>query len=336
MRHGEPIRREPATTGMWSLARDLGSASFLAFQDQFPAYGRTFRRVAARSAALAVSGYAVFVRQGGVLGPIAEELLGPIEHHGPADFVERYVLRVDRLQRMQRAFEADPCVATLAGDRAPVDRRSYDVTLALSSIFTAHRFEIRQRLHDFVRWLRRPAGRIASVGMGTGDELRIAAQALPGWEIEGYDRDPRTHGAVEQLLGHAGMSGRVRLGAELALDRVDASRRGSYDAIILCELLEHLPAPLEALRCVRAYLRSGGAAFVTMAVNLAQEDHVFLYPGVAACREQLRRAGLVPRFEWISPSDMVPAWTQAARERGFRSGNYIAVVARDLAEGIDS
>jgi hypothetical protein len=322
---------EPVASGMWSLARELQSAPFLAFQARFPAYRRTFRRLAAESAALAVSGYAVFLRHGHVLGPIAEDVLDPVERHAPVDFVERYVARVTRLQRLQRAFDADPCAATLAGDRAPVDRDSYDLSLSMSTIFTAHRFEIRQQLCDFLRWLRRPEGRLASVGMGTGEEVRMAARALPGWEIEGYDTDPRTQASVERLLAYAGLTGRIRLGTELPLDRVDPSRRGRYDGIILCELLEHLEAPLQALRCVRAYLSGGGAAFVTMAVNLAQEDHIFLYPSLDACREQLRRAGLERRFEWITPSDLMPAESQAAREAGFRSGNYIAVVGRDLA-----
>ncbi|HSS02901.1 MAG TPA: class I SAM-dependent methyltransferase [Kofleriaceae bacterium] len=327
---------ELAPRGLWSLARDLRNPEFVAFQDRFPIYGRTFRRVAAHSAALAVSAYSVYLRHRGALGPIAAEVLGPVERHGPADFVERYVARVGHLQRMQRAFEADPCSATLSGDRAPVDRATYDVTLAMSSIFTAHRFEIRKQLCDFVGWLRRPAGRIGSIGMGTGDELRIAARALPGWDIEGYDSDPRTHASVERLLADAGSGGRVRLGSHLPLDRPDASLRGAYDALILCELLEHLEAPLDALRCVRAYLRPGGAAFVTMAVNLAQEDHVYLYRDLAACRDQLRGAGLARLFEWVSPAEVLPADTQPDREREFRSGNYVAVVVRDSAEGIDS
>jgi 2-polyprenyl-3-methyl-5-hydroxy-6-metoxy-1,4-benzoquinol methylase len=99
---------------------------------------------------------------------------------------------------------------------------------------------------------------------------------------------------------------------------------GRYDAIIMCELCEHLRDPLRALTRVREYLKDDGRAFVTMAINLAQEDHVFVYPTVEACRSQLRRSGLHTVAEWLAPQVFLSI--PPNREQNFRKGNYIAVV----------
>ena len=81
-----------------------------------------------------------------------------------------------------------------------------------------------------------------------------------------------------------------------------------------------------ALRAVREYLSDRGRAFVTMAVNIAQEDHVFLYPSIEACRTQLRDSGLHVISEWLAPQ--VVLGLPANREKDFKKGNYIAVVQR--------
>ena len=76
---------------------------------------------------------------------------------------------------------------------------------------------------------------------------------------------------------------------------------------------------------MRQYLARGGRAYVTMAINIAQEDHIFLYPDVDSCRIQLGEAGLNIVSEWVTPQTTLPP--PADREAGFRKGNYVAVVA---------
>jgi hypothetical protein len=77
---------------------------------------------------------------------------------------------------------------------------------------------------------------------------------------------------------------------------------------------------------VREYLKEDGRAFVTMAINIAQEDHIFLYPTIESCRAQLRDAGLYTVSEWITPQTVLSI--PANREQSFQKGNYIAVVQR--------
>jgi hypothetical protein len=114
------------------------------------------------------------------------------------------------------------------------------------------------------------------------------------------------------------------------LESVDPNFVGRYDALIMCELCEHLRDPLGALTRVRAYLKDDGLAFVTMAINLAQEDHVFWYPTVESCRSQIRDAGLHAVSEWLAPQVVVKAPKEPKdREQGFEKGNYIAVVRKE-------
>jgi hypothetical protein len=66
-----------------------------------------------------------------------------------------------------------------------------------------------------------------------------------------------------------------------------------------------------------------------MAVNIAQEDHIYLYPDLESCRRQVRGAGLDIVHEWISPhTAVVPPADLAGREYNFRRGNYICDAIR--------
>jgi phage gp29-like protein len=60
-----------------------------------------------------------------------------------------------------------------------------------------------------------------------------------------------------------------------------------------------------------------------MAVNIAQEDHIFWYPDADSCRLQVREAGLKIVSEWVTSQTTLPP--PADREAAFRRGNYVAV-----------
>ena len=167
---------------------------------------------------------------------------------------------------------------------------------------------------------------MAGLGTGTGYEVMVAAQKLPEWEIESYDIDPAAEGEARRLLQHFGTQAPIRFARELPLETPASTLRQRYDAIVACEVLEHLPDPAGALRTMREYLTDRGRMFVTMAVNIAQEDHIFLYPDLASCRSQLRDCSLRVIEEWITPQTLWPP--PADRETDFKRGNYIAVVEK--------
>jgi len=256
---------------------------------------------------------------------IAEDILRFLAWRYPdADPVAEYIRRAEALSTLQERFDREPCVATLSGPAEPVPRDRYNISLLLSIVLTNHRFEIMQQLEAFLADCTDPAGRIASIGTGTGYELRLMARTLqPGWTMESYDTDETVRADAQHYLEFFGVKRPVVWGSEFPLDQVSPEFRGKYSAAVLCEVLEHLPNPPQALRSVREYLAPGGRAFVTMAINIAQEDHIFLYPDVDSCRIQLREAGLNIVGEWVTPQTTLPP--PADREAGFRKGNYVAV-----------
>jgi 2-polyprenyl-3-methyl-5-hydroxy-6-metoxy-1,4-benzoquinol methylase len=97
---------------------------------------------------------------------------------------------------------------------------------------------------------------------------------------------------------------------------------------VLCELLEHVSMPQQLLAAVSARLGERGAAFVTMAINLAQEDHVYWYRDLEACRAQIAAAGLrCLRERFISVAASERAIDAAGADTaGMVVGNYVAGV----------
>jgi SAM-dependent methyltransferase len=274
---------------------------------------------------LASSAQLVYRTQGEALGIVANEILSFASHRYQGH-LDRYVTRIRGLTALQRKFDRSPSAATLGDPSAIVDRDDYSLSLLLSIVLTNHRFEIMAQLASFLRSTadRRSHGRIVSVGVGTGYELLHAARILPKWEIEAYDIDGAMRRGSRQLWSFFDVPPIKEVGALFPLDRAEPSFVGCYDAVVMCELCEHLADPLRALTTMREYLTEDGRAFVTMAINIAQEDHIFLYPSIESCRAQLRESGLYTVCEWITPQAVLGI--PANREQNFQKGNYIAVV----------
>jgi SAM-dependent methyltransferase len=257
---------------------------------------------------------------------IGNALLDYAERRYPGrDVIADYVARAEALAILQQRFDADPSPRTLGSAGATIDRDVYNLALLLSIPFTNHRFEIMQQLQQFLGACESPTGRIASIGTGTGYELRLMAALPAEWIVESYDIEKSVQHDARDFLRHFDVTRPVQWGGEFPLHTPPAEFRGRYDAIVMCELLEHLSDPAAALTAVRECLAPGGRAFVTMAVNIAQEDHVYLYPDLESCRRQIGDANLRTHDEWITPqTTLVPP---EDRQRGFRKGNYIAVVS---------
>src|ERR1700722_1035068 len=298
---------------------------FELFLQSHPRYCSAYDRLFAASRLLGTSAQLVYELHPEELGSVADSILSFVESAYPSNYLDIYISRVQRMAELQAKFDANPSPATL-GDSTAVSTEAYSLALLLSIVFTSHRFEIMQALDKFLRTL--PAehcGPLASVGCGAGFELKLAAELLPTWSIAGYDTEVEMHGKAEQLLRFFHISKAVEFRNVFPLTEGSPIER-QYDAVILCELLEHLPDPAQALRTVRKQLKDNGKLFLTAAVNIAQEDHVFLYPDIETCRRQLSACGLAVEEEWIAPQTIrIPP---ANREIGFRKGNYIAIVAK--------
>jgi len=316
-----------ADIGRGAAASQTPAPTFEAFLDQHPLYSTAFNQLQEDSRLLAMSAQLVYELHGAELGSVADEILAFIHHAFPADYVHKYIARVNTLAQLQTQFEAHPCVETL-GSSNTVEADEYGLALLLSIVFTNHRFEIMAALDSFLMSLAAisPSGRIASIGAGTGYELKRAVQILPAWTVEAYDLDPKMLDLARRLLHFFGLSQCVHFATEFPLRESTPTTHEQYHAIILCEVLEHLPDPSGALQTLRECLKRDGRMFVTMAINIAQEDHVFWYPDVDTCRRQIYENGFRTTQEWISPQTIMPP--PSNRELGFRKGNYIAVLER--------
>ncbi len=314
-----------------ALENDQASAgSFEEFLQAHSFYSAAYDVLFAASRVVATSAQLVYELHPGELGPVSDDILAFVRSAYPADYIEAYLSRVNRLAELQERFEANPSPQTL-GDPTQDRPSGYSLALLLSIVFTNHRFEIMQALTHFLRSLPTDsAGSIASIGCGTGFELKLTANHLSGWKIEGYDTDVEMHAKAKQLLDFFHVSKAVDFQAEFPLEGVTPQTEKRYDGVILCEVLEHLPNPAQALATLSGCLKDGGRMFVTMAINIAQEDHIFLYPDIASCRRQILESGLEVYKEWIAPQTI--RFPPPNREIGFKKGNYVAIVGKKCGE----
>jgi SAM-dependent methyltransferase len=262
---------------------------------------------------------------------VANDILGFCAHRYPdTDLLGAYTHRAAGLEELQKRLDTYNTVEYLGDPAVAIPRDRYNISLLLSIALTNHRFEIMRELSEFLRRLAPGIVRVASVGTGTGFELRLLASILPAAvRIESYDIDPTAEEEAMGYLRFFGVERKIVFGSEYPLEQLEPALENSFDALILCELLEHLRDPARALAAVRSYLTEKGHAFLTMAVNIAQEDHIFLYEDIESCRRQIRQAGLDVAREWITPQTVtIPPDDQTMREIGFRKGNYVADVVK--------
>ncbi len=296
-------------------------------RERSPLYTEAIEYFLARNAVLARSAMSVYRMHGENCLQTIERILGFLNYHAGGDYLDLYDNRVRDLLRMQKCFNNRPSLQTLGASGVNVDRQSYNIALLGSIAFTNHRFEIMQQLETFLQMINRPAGRLSCIGIGTGYELMLASRSLKNWFIEGYDTDEATHTAAGELLEYFEVNkGSVEILGEFPLYNRHHDRYQLYDAIVFCEITEHLSDPLTALESLKHALKAGGMIFVTMAINIAQEDHIYWYKDIDSCRAQLKQAGLNIMFEWIAPASAGIIPRGEDRENAFRAGNYIAVV----------
>jgi SAM-dependent methyltransferase len=255
-----------------------------------------------------------------------EDILRFLVHRYGKVPLAAYLQRLGHLRELQARFQKTGAYeASSYADVPAIDGESYRIALLLSFILTNHRFEILEALEEF---LRSTSGsepqELLSIGFGTGYELKVASSILPEWRYSAYDTSPESLEYASDLLALFGCP-TVGLRTEafpLETPELPAEHRERYGKIVLCELLEHLEDPEAALRSMRAALHPQGMVFATMAINIAQEDHVFLYRCREDAREQVVRAGFTILREFVTPATVIP-FAEKNRDRIFTKGNYV-------------
>ncbi len=206
-------------------------------------------------------------------------------------------------------------------------------------------------LHRDTRY---PAGsRVLEAGCGVGAQTVILAKNSPRARFISVDVSPASVQAAEAAARRAGLANVTFQPADIFSLPFS---KASFDHVFVCFVLEHLPEPVRALRCLKAVLKPGG----TLTVIEGDHGSTFFHPrsdaawrtiqclidlqaqagGNALIGRQLfpllratgfRRVEVSPRFVYVDASR--PAWVE-----GFTRNTYIAMVAgvrqRALAAGL--
>jgi SAM-dependent methyltransferase len=195
--------------------------------------------------------------------------------------------------------------------------------------------------------------RVLEAGCGVGAQTVILARNSPAARFTSVDISAESLAAAKAAVGRAGLGNVTFAVADLFHLPFP---RASFDHVFVCFVLEHLPDPERALRCLRKVLKPGG----TLTVIEGDHGSTFFHPrSEAAWRTVqclidlqaaaggdalvgrrlfplLRSAGyrkvtVSPRFVYVDASR--PAWV-----RGFTRNTYIAMVEgvrdRALAAGL--
>lgn len=148
---------------------------------------------------------------------------------------------------------------------------------------------LEELLHGDTRFA--PGSVVLEAGCGTGAQTIAMAGRNPGIRITAIDRSAPSLALARERMAGAGFSEVTFRQADLlALPFAPAS----FDHLLLCFVLEHLPDPREALSRLRPLLKAGGR------VTVIEGDHgsVLMHPDSPAARAAIdcqvtlqRRAG---------------------------------------------
>jgi SAM-dependent methyltransferase len=194
---------------------------------------------------------------------------------------------------------------------------------------------------------------VLEAGCGVGAQTVILAKNSPKAHFTSVDISPVSVKSAEAAVRRAGLSNVTFQTANIFKLPFP---KASFDHVFVCFVLEHLPEPIEALRHLKAVLKSGG----TLTVIEGDHGSTFFHPrsdaawktiqclidlqsqggGDALIGRQLfplvrsagfRKVGVSPRFVYVD--DSRPEWVE-----GFTRNTYIAMVEgvrdRALAAGL--
>jgi len=119
---------------------------------------------------------------------------------------------------------------------------------------------------DFDRLGLLPGDRVLDMGCGAG---RHAFEIYRrGGDVIAFDRDADELAAVLELFGAMKEAGEVPVGAEADIKQGDALELpfadGEFDRIVAAEVLEHIPADIQAIGELVRVLRPGGTIAVSV------------------------------------------------------------------------
>lgn len=134
------------------------------------------------------------------------------------------------------------------------------------------------------------------IGPGHGLMTYFAAELKLARSLEAWDVSSVSLEETKAALGKLGVPKPVAL-VETDILQVGAARR-RFDLVVMSEVLEHLEAPVTALRFLRSAIADGGRIFLNVPINSPSPDHLYLFTSPDDVVAVIEESGLrVERIE---------------------------------------
>lgn len=197
--------------------------------------------------------------------------------------------------------------------------------LLLSEALWPNHFTLNSHYRDHFLPSVRSDAHILEAGVGTGYHLALLLEARPACLYEGCDlSDYAIEFARRFAVAGAQKQTRTSIHKRNVMDGLPAAD-GTYDNIIMGEILEHVERPDRLLDETYRVLRTGGTMYMTTVVFAANIDHIYLFEHA----DEIRR--LVTSRRWTIEKDWVlPVYPSDSPNAAKRPMNYGSVLRKPL------
>jgi 2-polyprenyl-3-methyl-5-hydroxy-6-metoxy-1,4-benzoquinol methylase len=129
---------------------------------------------------------------------------------------------------------------------------------------------------------------LLEVGPGHGLMLCLAALSGRMGGLTGWDVSATSIESTKIALARMNVRQHVDL---VVKDILDVGEVRAFDAVVICEVIEHLERPDDALRTIRSAMACGGKLFVSVPVNSPAPDHIYLLRSPDEVKQLVERSG---------------------------------------------